>query len=238
MASLRTKDISIIDLRQESHGFLNGNAISWYAPGNAANIKLTDQEIENEQDRLLDDLNHQEFVKVATVLSKTNDEEVKQTKSTEFTVHKISSEEQVANDYHLKYHRVYVTDHHAPSDAEVDRFINIISLIPANQWIYFHCLAGVGRTTVFMSMYDMMHNAKTLSFDEILDRNALQGGKDLRLLPKVGEYKYEMSVKRLMFLKQFYQYAHDNSDNFKTTWTEWKNHDLASSKKAFLKAET
>src|SRR5438105_14563183 len=33
---LRTKQLSIIDLRQESHGLINGHAVSWYGPQNAA----------------------------------------------------------------------------------------------------------------------------------------------------------------------------------------------------------
>ena len=39
----------IVDLRQESHGFLNGNAISWYGTRNAANEGKIGRQIEAEQ---------------------------------------------------------------------------------------------------------------------------------------------------------------------------------------------
>src|SRR5437763_289027 len=41
---LHSQHITIIDLRQESHGFLNGNAVSWYGPHNAANAGKSQKE--------------------------------------------------------------------------------------------------------------------------------------------------------------------------------------------------
>src|ERR1700733_9258506 len=49
---LASKHVTIIDLREESHGFLNGNAISWYAPADAANAGMTESQIERTQARL------------------------------------------------------------------------------------------------------------------------------------------------------------------------------------------
>ena len=44
---------TIIDLRQESHGFLNGNAISWYGEKNASNAGLANKTIDEKQEQLL-----------------------------------------------------------------------------------------------------------------------------------------------------------------------------------------
>src|SRR5262245_9771334 len=34
LAHVRTDDLYVVDLRQESHGFVNGAAVSWYAAHN------------------------------------------------------------------------------------------------------------------------------------------------------------------------------------------------------------
>ena len=48
--------IYIIDLRQESHGFLNGNAVSWYIPRNWINIGKKLDEIEYAENQKLQNL--------------------------------------------------------------------------------------------------------------------------------------------------------------------------------------
>lgn len=221
---LQLKHLTIIDLRQESHGFLNGNAISWYAPADAANAGLSDSQIERVQQQLLNALGRQEFAKVNLILDKTDSGRINQTKLIEFSVHSVSSEEELANELHLGYYRVYVQDYHAPTPKQVDRFIQIVKQLPPEQWIYFHCRAGIGRTTTFMAMYDMMRNAKKVSLADILARQTGIGGKDLTELPDQHAYKFQSASERLDFLKKFYQYAHDNHDHFDTSWSRWNKH--------------
>jgi Inositol hexakisphosphate len=218
---LRTKRLTVIDLREESHGFLNGNAISWYAPGDAVNAGLTGQQIENRQSRLLDELSRQESVKTYMILSKTPDERIDKTKMIEFSMRGVLSEASLADSLHLSYERLYVQDHHAPTAKQVAHFMQRVKQIPKDQWLYIHCRAGLGRTTTFMAMYDMVHNAKKVSFDDIIARQVALGGKDLTALPQPDSYKYKAASQRLTFLKKFYQYAHDNNDNFKTSWLMW-----------------
>ena len=67
---LEIKQMVIIDLRQESHGFVNGNAISWYGPGNAANTGKTPQQIEKLQASLLREVNKMKYVTVNKILTK------------------------------------------------------------------------------------------------------------------------------------------------------------------------
>lgn len=218
---LHTKQLVIIDLRQESHGFLNGNAISWFAPHNAINANKKDEQIEQDQASLLGSLENQEYVTVNKIIQKTPDDIVKNVKPVEFAVHNISSEESVAADYHLNYYRLYVQDFHAPSEKQVDRFIKVVNRISKDKWIFFHCRAGRGRSTTFMVMYDMLHNAKKVSFEDILKRQAKLGGINLQNLPPKHSYKYPFALERLNFIKQFYVYAKDNNDNFHTSWSQW-----------------
>ncbi len=99
---------------------------------------------------------------------------------------------------HARYQRFYIEDFHGPDQASVVKFVNFAKTIPDNTWLYFHCRAGRGRTTTFMSMYDMMKNAKQVTFDEIMDRQLALGGADLRDLPE-GNFKYPMPRKDWLF---------------------------------------
>jgi protein-tyrosine phosphatase len=218
---LQTKHLTIIDLRQESHGFLNGNAISWYAPDDAANAGLTPQQVEKRQASLLRGLSRQKTAKIYVILSKTPNERIDETRKLEFSMRSVSSEAELTDRPNLNYRHLYVQDHHVPSPKQVDRFIAIVKSLPQDEWVYFHCRAGMGRTTTFMAMYDMMRNAKKVSYEDIIARQAALGGKDLAHLPAPGVYQYQAAVDRLDFLKQFYQYAHDNEDDFQTTWSRW-----------------
>lgn len=215
------KSAMIIDLRQESHGYLNGNAISWYGKRNAANEGKTSKTIELEQAHLLAGLDRQEKVKAYKIKERSEDGGIENAQPVEFAVHQVLSESDLADKYHLAYHRYYVQDHHAPDDKTVDKFVSSVKNVSASKWIYIHCRGGSGRTTTFMSMYDMMHNAKTVSFDDILARQLAIGGKDLQKLPAEDSYLYKDAVKRLDFLKEFYEYAKANNDNFESTWSEW-----------------
>jgi protein-tyrosine phosphatase len=218
---LHIKHFTVIDLRQESHGFLNGNAISWYGPQDAANAGKSSEQIEEEQAKLLEDLGAQENADVYQVLKKSSAGIIEKSKLIEFAVHRVGSEKELVQKYHLRYHRIYVQDFHAPNAIEVDRFIRVVKELPKNEWIYFHCHAGVGRTTTFMVMYDMLRNAKHYSFDAILARQRALGGKDLTVLPASKSFKYQAAGERLAFLKAFYFYTRNNTDNFAISWLDY-----------------
>lgn len=218
---IRSKHFLIIDLRQESHGMLNGNAISWYGRRDAANAGKTPEQIEKRQTQLLVTLGEDEIALVNKIEQKTADGEIEKVKPVEFMIHQTSSEQDLLSGLGIQYQRLYVQDFHAPTGDQVDRFIKIVNELPENTRIYFHCRAGIGRTTVFMAMYDMMRNAKHVSFEDILARQAALGGKDLTKFPDKKNFKYKWAVNRLNFLKKFYDYARTNADDFKTSWTEW-----------------
>lgn len=221
LRELKVKQITIVDLRQESHGMLDGNAVSWYGPRNAANADNAPAEIIDKQSRLLAELGDENIAVVNKILKKTANGEIASVKPVEYMVHQTATEEALAKEMKLHYARIFVQDYHAPTPEQVDRFIALIKKMPANQWVYLHCRAGIGRTTVFMTMYDMMRNAKTVSLQDILARQKALGGKDLTLLPAKSHFKYPLAVDRLNFIKRFYEYAKSNQDHFKTTWSQW-----------------
>ena len=77
--------------------------------------------------------------------------------------------------------------------------------------ILFHCDAGDGRTTMFMSMYQMMKNINNLSLSTILNDQISVGGIVLT-----------DNVPRATFLEYFYNYTLENKDsNFETNYSTW-----------------
>jgi hypothetical protein len=70
-------------------------------------------------------------------------------------------------------------------------------------------------------MYDMMRNARKVSLDDILKRQWLLGGVDLRVEPPRDDWRHAGAVARKQFLEKFYQYCKANSDGFKQSWSEW-----------------
>jgi hypothetical protein len=70
-------------------------------------------------------------------------------------------------------------------------------------------------------MYDMMRNAKRVTLEDITQRQWLIGGVDLLAMKRPDSFKYEATRERSVFVRKFYDYCRSNSDNFKTSWTEW-----------------
>lgn len=218
---LQTEKLTVIDLRQESHGLIDGTAVSWYAPHDAINAGKTPQQIEEDQEALLAGLAQEKHVNVYKIQKKTKTETIAKASAAKFPVHSVSSEEEFVESMNLQYVRLYVQDFHAPTPDQVDRFLAVVKALPKGEWVYFHCRAGVGRTTTFMAIYDMLHHAKKLSFEQILMRQAAIGGKDFNALPEQTRWKYPYALERLDFLTKFYDYARTNQDDYKTTWSEW-----------------
>lgn len=199
--------ITVVDLRQESHGFINGTAVSWANEKNDANIGLTKQQV------LRDETKKLKSIPLNKPISFYNHPKVK------ITPTKVQNEKEVAEAQSMSYVRIPVTDGKLPTDDMVDFFVKFVRSQPQNTWLHFHCREGIGRTTTFMIMYDMMKNAKTVPADDIIKRQVLLAD----LTPHSVESFY--SEKRIHFLKSFYKYCAENKDGFKTKWSQWNETD-------------
>jgi len=195
--------ITVVDLRQESHGFANGIAVSWYAPHDAANVGKTLVEIEADESKRLQDLLSQKDVSIEDVTRKTDDVIDKATPMS-ISVKKVATEKELTGSLNVGYFRIPVTDHLPPTKDDVERFLTFVRSLPENTWLHFHCEAGDGRTTSFLSMYDMFRNAKNVSFEDIIERQYRLGGIDLAEMPEKSSWKYPHEVDRLKFLQEFY----------------------------------
>jgi hypothetical protein len=194
-------NIIVVDLRQESHGFVNGSAVSLTNKDNNVNKGQSDSASEKSQNRFLDSFKIGSSVRFDGL-------------SAPMTVRSVTSEAQLVNSSGMTYLRLPVTDRERPADASVDELLKALRSIPKKSWLHFHCKAGQGRATTFMTMIDMMHNAKTVPFDDILYRQYLIGGLDL-----TDRTTGEDVLGRYRFLQAFYRYCRSNTDDFGTIWS-------------------
>ena len=183
-----------IDLRQESHGFINGIAISFENEKNNANMGLNLSEVLSTENKLLS------AIKIGNPITFYNTKETIVPKS-------IQNELQVANSKEISYIRIPVTDGGIPNDDMVNYFINFVKNQPKDSWLHFHCKEGVGRTTTFMIMYDIMKNYKDVSLNDIIKRQLSLSG-----MSEKSEKDFYKG-KHFEFLKEFYNSFTNKSDS-------------------------
>lgn len=197
----------IVDLRQESHGFLNGEALSWHAKYNAANIGKDAKAVEQDEQARL----------AATYAKEVRGVPMGKTDTAsgmlpfDAVVVQAVTEQQVAHVDGFGYVRIAATDMQAPEPQAVDAFVDFYKSLPKNPgWLHFHCHAGEGRTTTFMAMYEMLQHPER-SVDEVLQHQQEIGGIDLR-----------QKGNRYAMLKNFHQYIRENQRSvYVKSWSDW-----------------
>jgi hypothetical protein len=211
--------VTVFDLRQEDHGFINGEPVSWFATNNWANVGKSEPEILAEEKARL------AAMKPGAAITLSDDKAKKgegAAASRTETVAAAATERQVVKAAGASYVRITVSDHCRPTDEEVDRFIAAVRAMPADGWAHFHCRAGRGRTTTFMALYDMLRNASQVSLMDIDQRQSLLAG-DYDLLGKEGEpgARAAVAAERADFVRAFYDYARANPNGRPKLWSEW-----------------
>lgn len=224
-----------MDLRQESHGYFDGQAVSWYGLrdwGNADKKDNVKAILKDERDRLHAAESSKDGVVVAEVVGGKYDKYAKDPKTIKVT--KAQTEEEVAKSLGINYYRITARDHIWPQPQYIDQFISFYKALPQNAWLHFHCQAGVGRTTAYMAMVDIMNNPD-LDLKDILQRQYMIGGNYVAYTikkPKASQYKADFYADKARMVKWFYKYVQANkADNFKTPWSKWiAKHDVVKAK--------
>lgn len=205
VTALSGKKFMVVDLRQESHGFLNhAIPVSWYAKRDWGNVGKTLTEITADETQRLQKLRE---AKSATIGNKNP-----ALPNIALPVKTVATESEFVTGHGFDYLRLPITDHRRPSAAMVDQFLEIWKKLPNNSWLHFHCAGGDGRTTTFLAMADMLTNAKMVSFEDILRRQYLLGGENFAFFDT-----------RLQFLKQFYIYAQGDRQEPWAAWSKNKS---------------
>jgi protein-tyrosine phosphatase len=207
--------ITVVDLRQESHGFINGLPVSWADLKNNANVGLTREQVLEDEANKLKSIKLNEPI---TLYNKPKDVIVPT---------KVQDENELVRSKNLSYNRITVRDGGIPSDDMVDYFMEFIKNQKENSWLHFHCKEGEGRTTTFMIMYDMLKNYKEVSADDIINRQIALARFD------EAHAKSFQNKERIDFLNKFYNYCKANGDSFNTKWSEWKKTAAADNAAAF-----
>nr|ADD13456.1 PTP-like phytase [uncultured microorganism] len=210
-------DIVVLDLRNESHGYINDHAVSWYSRYKTFNKGLTAEQVDEREHNLL-----KEAQKAGTVNIAIQAKDKGVVFTAPIKVESVMTEQEYVESMGVKYFRIPIMDYSAPTRDNIDRFVEFYKNLPKTAWIHAHCEAGVGRTTITLSMVDILHNAGTLSYDEIMTRQVLMGGQDVRKSAEkaTDPYKKANYPKRAEFTRRFYDYAkaHPKLD---ISWSQW-----------------
>jgi hypothetical protein len=215
-------EVRIIDLRRESHGFVNGIPISWYYYRNDSNAGLRGKAIIVEERALLDGLRSHIPLTLQRITSKSGGV-IHSTEPFDVNIQSLETEQQLTQRLGLAYSRLPVLDHNRPDDVVVDEFIDLVKDLSPNTWLYFHCRAGKGRSTTFMALYDILHNGRSVSLEDIVLRQKLIGGSSLLHVSHKASSLWKEAVlsERKAFLETFYRYATDKNGYPQKSWTEW-----------------
>jgi hypothetical protein len=213
--------VTIFDLRQETHIFVNGLPVSWFATRDWANVRRSQTAIEADEAAWVQSLGSGSEIAVrpGEPVKKGNaDSAVPQ----RVIVKEANIERDLVSSAGANYVRVAVTDHTRPLNDEVDRFIVAVRALPENAWAHFHCEAGLGRTTTFMVLYDMLRNATRVSLEDIVRRQKLLGyDYDVLRAAGPGNWKAPYVEDRIAFVRAFYDYARANPNGRPQLWSEW-----------------
>lgn len=198
--------IYIVDLREESHGYLNGDAVSWYQGTNTINEDCSLTEIMAREQALIEKLRTLKTTVVHEIQKKVN-HLISQVIAISMPVRSGMSEAHLADLKNVTYVRFPVADHNAPTPEVLEQFISFYKSLPPQAHLVFHCRAGKGRTTFFMAVCDILNNGHQISFQDILQRQYLLGGRDILAdsKPPAQDTDSQGSHNRFILLQSLYQ---------------------------------
>lgn len=236
MISQKVKNhpLTVVDLRQELHGFLklkkplNGEteiAVSWFAERDWINVAKGFASLQVDETNRLALAAKSHRLPIYEIDTKTPIEAgICTATSCRVSPDGTSLTEQaLLQEHNMGYLRLPTTDRCRPRDSEVDRFITFEMGLDKDRWLHFHCRAGDGRTTTFMAMHDIFHNAEVDSLELILKRQKSLGGIDLMHPSKSHDsFEHPFELERIEFMKNYYKYIrHVKLEKISLTWSEW-----------------
>jgi hypothetical protein len=154
----------LVDLREETHLYCDGDAVSWYADKDFANVGQSLEWIVTEEKAQRDKIKSAPVTQIFCITDEDPQTgNVTPTGYREVDVKSAATEEDVAATFSFRpqYIRIPVTDHCMPSEDALNRFVNLCKNLNSKDWVHCHCHGGDGRTTTFLTLFDMVNWAKT-----------------------------------------------------------------------------
>lgn len=216
------KKLYVGDLRQESHGFAGGHAVSLYGRHNALNRGLSEKEAARAETAFLEDLSRKAPAHIYKVIEKKRGEIFK---VVPLRIHPapVVSEKDLVESYGAEYRRFRTLDHSYPDVETMTAFVDFVKTLPQEAHVHLHCRGGRGRATQYMAYMLILKNAPSHSLEDILDYLYLIGGKGLHHIsqsPHKG-WKRPFAENRLKHIEYVYEYAKD-PEGYKTcSWKAW-----------------
>lgn len=210
--------ITIVDLRNETHGLLNGNHVSLYGKQNWDNIGLSREQIVETEIKTIHGFLGQQ-VELGTVSGG------RVSNTTRLDVNSAETEAEACAKRGLGYFRLTVLDHCFSDPRSIDDFIAFVQTLPENTWLHFHCQAGMGRTNMYLVFYDFLRNTDVPTKDIIYRHFNLGGNFMLYNGDKENEeeYKVPLAKEKAEMIPLVHQYIREQKPRgFKVSWTQWK----------------
>lgn len=233
-----THPVYIIDLRQETHLYINGLPISLFYKRDEINWGKTSVVINETESVWAKYFLKSEVVQINTLGKPLAGFKVPIEPVT-IPVKEVYTEQEAAQKAGVAYLRIEVPDYHPPTTTQVDQFLTTLKAIPPDAWLHVHCAAGNGRTTMFMVMRDILANAKYVHLEDIITRHAKLGGIDLfGVSPSIAAqpWKEEYHQARKDYIKLFYTFVHSGA-SANQTFTSWIAKQPDSPYKSLLKTD-
>ncbi len=207
----QSENVWIVDCRLETHGLVNGIAVSWCGADNAANLGKSVEEIEKEEQAFSD--------LVGTSITAYTTENDQPKESIDLLVEKWETERALVEAEGMQYLRLACPDHCWPPAEIIDSFIDFAKDLDEDAWLHFHCQAGSGRTGAFMTIYEMIQKPDT-PVEEILQHQADTGSGNL--VDRAAPEKSPAQKERCVLARAVYRYICENIDfGFAVKWSDW-----------------
>ena len=206
-----SENVWIVDCRLESHGLINGIAVSWCNEDNGANLGKSVEEIEAEEEAL-------SGLTGTTVTAYTTEDD-QPVDSVELSVETWKTERTLAEEEGFHYLRLACPDHCWPPADVIDAFIDFAGSLSDDAWLHFHCQAGSGRTGAFMTIYEMMQKPG-VPVEEILQHQADTGSGNL--VDRAKPEKSPAQKERCVLARAVYLYIQENRESgYSAKWSDW-----------------
>ena len=204
-------EVWIVDCRLESHGLINGIAVSWCDADNGANRGKTAEEVEAEEAAFSE--------LVGTTVAAYTSEGDRPKDLVELSVERWETERALVEAEGMHYLRLACPDHCWPTAEVIDAFIDFAKDLDEGAWLHFHCQAGSGRTGAFMTIYEMMQRPDT-PVEEILLHQAETGSGNL--VDRAAPEKSHVQKERCVLARAAYSYICENRrSGYAVKWSAW-----------------